>query len=128
MFDGLVCFDRDPLNLTAKLSETETLILKSNVEKAIKWTVEKLLQGKPKPIVITLASSGDQNPDIIKAFHDKRYMTNVYNLVDKGVKVFLTPNFLPYFDFNVATCREYLKARVKFYAIQVGFVPKIAKT
>ncbi|CDW83156.1 UNKNOWN [Stylonychia lemnae] len=111
----------DTSNPRVILSESEQAQLKYNVDKSLKWLVEKILNAKMQPIAITVNSQGQNNQDIIEAFQDKRYMSNIFNIIDKQLPLYLTPKFLQYFDFNVAQDRNYLKQRVKFMSAQLGF-------
>lgn len=52
-------FEYDPLNPKVKLPDNEILLLKSNVDRALRWLVDKILEAKAQPISITLTSSGD---------------------------------------------------------------------
>ena len=123
-FKSVSSFETDPSNLSIKLPENEQIAIKQTVDKSIKLLIEKLIDQNTPPIAVTLNSSGDQNPDILKAFQDKRYMSNVYNLIENNVKVYLTPRFLDYFDFQNSMDRMYLKSKIKFLSAQLGFQAK----
>lgn len=91
------------------------------VERALKWLVDRIFEANLDPICLTLSDSGDSNQDIIKALGDYRYMSNPKTLVDSNKTIYLTPHFLEYFDFDDAKDRNFLKAKVRFMSILLGF-------
>lgn len=104
------------------MDPAESKMLKIYVEKSIKWLVEKIIKANLRPLVVTLQSRGDDNKDILKAFSDRRFMSNVQQILkDNSTLVYLTPKFLEFFDFNDALDKPYLKSKVKFMSAQLGF-------
>lgn len=55
-------------------------------------------------------------------------MSNIYNFIEMKQQVYITPKFLDSFDFSTATCREYLRSRVRFKSMNLGFIAKMTKT
>lgn len=125
LFESLNSFEIDPDNPNIIMGEAESRGLKKSVDRGLKWLMDKISQARLDPIRVTLDDPGDSNDDIVDALTEKRSSTSIESLtkayeVEKQ-PVFLTPQFLQHFDIKNALDRHYLKNRVRFNSIQLGF-------
>jgi hypothetical protein len=118
----MTSFEKDPDDSSKLLGQYESYLLRVYTDRALKWLVDRIYEANLDPIAITLNSSGDSNPDILKALDDPRYMSNPTELLTPNSrKKYLTPHFLENFDFSDTWDRNFMKSKVRFMSIMLGF-------
>lgn len=119
-------FETDPDSPQQILSEPDSYALKKSIDRGLKWLVDKILAAHLDPIIVTLDDPGESNDEIVDALTDERSATSIEGLTksfedESTQKVYLTPHFKKHFDFTNAVDRHYLKNKVRFMSIQLGF-------
>jgi hypothetical protein len=128
LFSKMDSFDIDPDNKKILLEESEQYFLHKNVDRALRWLTDKVSDSKLEPIIVTLKDPSDSKKEIEEALNDSRSLVALENVKesDKNLSTnsILTPHFLKHFDFENALDRHYLKNKVKFMSIQLGFLAR----
>ena len=102
-----------------KLLAGDAYLLQTNVERMIAWVTDLIFK-QQLDIVSIQPKDIDDYADILAALTDSRSLQN--NQIIKQDDCYLTPDFLESFDFQMpARQREFLKARVKYAAVKLGF-------
>jgi hypothetical protein len=128
LFGKMDSFDIDPDNRKVLLEESDQYLLHKNVDRALRWLTDKVSDSKLEPIVVTLKDPGDSKLEIECSLNDSRSLVNLENVKESDKNLnrnsILTPHFLKHFDFENALDRHYLKNKVRFMSIQLGFLAR----
>ena len=94
----------------------------------MRWLTDKVSDSKLEPIVVTLKDPGDSKVEIECSLQDSRSLVTLENVKESDKNLsrnsILTPHFLKHFDFENALDRHYLKNKVRFMSIQLGFLAR----
>jgi hypothetical protein len=128
LFGKMDSFDIDPDNRKVLLEESDQYLLHKNIDRALRWLTDKVSDSKLEPIVVTLKDPGDSKLEIECSLNDSRSLVNLENVKESDKNLnrnsILTPHFLKHFDFENALDRHYLKNKVRFMSIQLGFLAR----
>ncbi|KEJ83156.1 hypothetical protein OXYTRIMIC_131 [Oxytricha trifallax] len=123
LFEKIQSFERDPDNPEKYMGVHEAKDLRCQVDRTLKWLVDKIYEAKLEPISIPVSINFNELPkDIQEAMNDPRSIQQQRRFQRESL--YYTPDFLKYFDFNSATERTYLKSKIRFISINLGFQAK----
>ncbi|CDW75221.1 UNKNOWN [Stylonychia lemnae] len=127
-FNLVDSFEFDPKYKDRVLDPRETKDLRINIDKGLRWLIDKIYVEDLEPITLEYDCKIPLNSypiDVQLAMRDERCTTKLRikngNVNDR---IFLTPDFLKYFDFSNALDRNYLKSRVRFQSVMINFHAK----